>query len=81
MSRRRRKLLADELQGQTHPEAERDLLQWFEFVLQIDLNQDGNPALAQRALHSINEGLATLERFPFNCRNASENAFLEAVQK
>lgn len=60
-------------------EAEQDLLRLFEFVLERELGRDGDLDLAERALDAIKGGLATLERFPFNCRKAAENAFLREL--
>jgi plasmid stabilization system protein ParE len=60
-------------------EAEADLLRLFEFVLQRELDADGDPELAARAVGAIREGFKLLERFPFTCRKAADNPFLREL--
>ena len=60
-------------------EAELDLVRLFEFVLQRELERGGDLELAQRALGAIKDGLEMLESYPFNCRKATENAFLREI--
>lgn len=57
------------------PEAELDLLQLFDFVLQRELERGGDLGLAEHALGAIRDGFANLQRFPFNCRKAAQNTF------
>jgi plasmid stabilization system protein ParE len=57
------------------PEAELDLLQLFDFILQRELERGGDLGLAERALRAIRSGFASLERFPFNCRKAAQSTF------
>jgi plasmid stabilization system protein ParE len=57
------------------PEAELDLLRLFDFVLQRELERGGDLGLAERALSAIRDGVASLERFPFNCRKAAQSTF------
>lgn len=60
-------------------EAEADLLRLFEFVLQRELDADGDPELAARAVVAIREGFKLLERFPFTCRKAADKPFLREL--
>jgi plasmid stabilization system protein ParE len=54
-------------------EAEQDLERLFEHVLERELfSPTGDPALAQRALDTIRDGFAVLEKFPFTCRKAPQ---------
>ena len=57
------------------PEAELDLRQLFDFVLQRELERGGDLDLAEGAVNAIRDGFASLERFPFNCRKAARSAF------
>jgi len=47
-------------------DADADLLQLYEFLLEHDL------ATAERALEAIKDALRLLERFPFSCRKAGD---------
>lgn len=48
------------------PAAEDDLLRLYDFLLAHDL------AVADRALHTIQQALHLLEQFPFTCRKAAQ---------
>ena len=60
-------------------EAEADLLRLFQFVLQRELDADGDPELAERAAAAIRQGFKLLERFPFTCRKASASPFMREL--
>lgn len=58
-------------------EAERDLVRLYEFVLTRD---EGDPALAVRALEAIRSGIHALELTPFSFRKAvPDNPFLREI--
>ena len=57
------------------PEAELDLRQLFDFVLQRELERGGDLGLADRALGAIADGFASLGRSPFSCRKAAQSTF------
>jgi plasmid stabilization system protein ParE len=57
------------------PEAELDLQQLFDFILQRELERGGDLGLAEQALGAIRSAFASLERFPFNCRKAAQSTF------
>lgn len=57
-------------------EAQADLGRLYDFVLQ----HHGDPALAQRALQAIRNGITVLELSPFSCRKAAAaNTFLREL--
>jgi plasmid stabilization system protein ParE len=58
-------------------DAQADLERLYDFILQRD---DGDFALAERALDAIRHGIALLETSPFSCRKtAPGNAFLREL--
>ncbi len=62
------------------PEALSDLERLFEFVLERELaRDDGDLALAEKALSAIQAGMSVLERFPFTCRKAAGTPFLREL--
>ena len=61
-------------------EAASDLERLFDFVLERELRRhDGNLEIAERALQSIEAGLASLSRSPFTCRKAGDSPFLREL--
>ena len=59
------------------PEAQRDLEQLYDFILQRD---DGAFTLAERALDAVRNAIFLLETSPFSCRKATPaNAFLREL--
>lgn len=59
------------------PEAEDDLIRLYEFILARD---DGDFALAERALEAIRHAMRSLELSPFSYRKAhASNAFLREI--
>ncbi len=61
-------------------EAQQDLHQLFDFVLERELARDGGDLeLAQEALDAISSALKLLERFPFSCRKAGSSPFLREL--
>ncbi len=62
------------------PEASQDLEQLFDFVLERELaRNDGDLALAGRALQAIKDGMASLRTSPFTCRKAGQSPFLREL--
>lgn len=62
------------------PEASQDLEQLFDFVLERELaRNDGDLALAERALQAIRDGMASLRTSPFTCRKAGQSPFLREL--
>ena len=61
------------------PEAEQDLLRLFDFVLERELQRDGDLAVADRALRAVRDGIATLRSSPFTCRKAGSSPFLREL--
>ena len=53
-------------------EAEGDLLRLFDFVLERELQRNGDLSLADKALRAVLDGIATLRSSPFTCRKASQ---------
>ena len=60
-------------------EAEQDLVRLFDFVLERELERDGDFDLAEQAITAIRHGFASLSRSPFTCRKAADNAFLREL--
>lgn len=59
--------------------AEADLVRLFDFVLERELERDGDLSLAEQALASIRAGFATLKSSPFTCRKAGQSPFLREL--
>lgn len=59
--------------------AEADLVRLFDFVLERELERDGDLSLAEQALSSIRAGFATLKSSPFTCRKAGQSPFLREL--
>jgi plasmid stabilization system protein ParE len=58
-------------------DAQADIERLYDFILQRD---DGDFAVAERALDAIRQGITVLETSPFTCRKAaSGNAFLREL--
>ena len=60
-------------------EAEGDLLRLFDFVLERELQRNGDLSLADKALRAVLDGIATLRSSPFTCRKASQSPFLREL--
>jgi plasmid stabilization system protein ParE len=61
-------------------EAAEDLERLFDFVLKRELQRnDGDLALAERALQAIKDGFASVRSSPFTCRKASQSPFLREL--
>ena len=61
-------------------EAEADLERLFDFVLERELSRSGGDLdLAEKALHAIRAGIATLGASPFTCRKAAQRPFLREL--
>lgn len=61
-------------------EAAEDLERLFDFALERELQRnDGDLALAERALQAIKDGIASLRSSPFTCRKASQSPFLREL--
>lgn len=59
--------------------AEADLVRLFDFVLERELERDGDLSLAEQALAAIRAGFATLKSSPFTCRKAGQSPFLREL--
>ncbi len=57
-------------------EAAADLERLYDFLLE---NNDGDWSVAERALQAIRDALGLLERSPFSCRKAGNDAFLREL--
>ena len=62
-------------------EAEEDLLQLFDFMIERELARDGGGdlTLADKAIVAIQSGFATLKTSPFTCRKAELTPFLREL--
>ena len=61
-------------------DAETDLEQLFDFVLERELARDGgDPSLPEQALAALRAGIATLKTSPFTCRKAGQSPFLREL--
>lgn len=60
-------------------EAEHDLIRLFAFVLERELERDGDLEMAEQAISAIRHGFDSLSRYPFTCRKATDNAFLREL--
>lgn len=62
-------------------EAEDDLLQLYDFMLEREIERSGGGdlALADRAIAAIHHGFATLRSSPFTCRKADLSPFLREL--
>ena len=61
-------------------EAASDLENSIDFVLEREpCRHDGDLEIAERALQSIEAGLASLSRSPFTCRKANDSPFLREL--
>jgi plasmid stabilization system protein ParE len=61
-------------------DAEADLKQLFDFVLERELAREGGDLdLAEQALAAIRAGIATLKTSPFTCRKAGQSPFLREL--
>ncbi|MCG6118640.1 MAG: type II toxin-antitoxin system RelE/ParE family toxin [Aquimonas sp.] len=59
--------------------AEADLDRLFDFVLERELERDGDLWLAEQAVAAIRAGFATLSSSPFTCRKAGQSPFLREL--
>lgn len=57
-------------------EAAADLERLYDFLLE---NNDGDWSVAERALRAIRDAVGLLERSPFSCRKAADDAFLREL--
>jgi plasmid stabilization system protein ParE len=61
-------------------EAETDLEQLFDFVLERELAREGGDlSLPEQALAALRAGIATLKTSPFTCRKAGQSPFLREL--
>jgi len=62
-------------------DAQKDLQELFDFLLQRELNRPGGGdlSLADQALWAIEQGFATLKSSPFTCRKATANPLLREL--
>ncbi|HEY0956650.1 MAG TPA: type II toxin-antitoxin system RelE/ParE family toxin [Roseateles sp.] len=60
-------------------EAEADIEQLFDFVLERELAREGDLQLAQDAISAIRGGINTLKTSPFTCRKAARSPFLREL--
>ena len=62
-------------------EAEEDLEQLFDFIVQreLDRNKSSDLQMAQAALDAIEKGFETLKLAPFTCRKSAQNPFLREL--
>ena len=61
-------------------DAEADLEQLFDFVLERELAREGGDLdPAEQALAAIRAGIATLKTSPFTCRKAGQSPFLREL--
>lgn len=60
-------------------EAADDLERLFDFVLNRELERDGDPAVADRALEAIQSGAQTLSFSPFTCRKVGPDPFIREL--
>ena len=56
-----------------------DLDRLFDFILDRELQQDGDPELAQRAIEAIRRGIDALRFSPFTCRKAGDDPFIREL--
>jgi len=56
-----------------------DLERLYDFVLERELNNAGDLAIAERALTAIKNGIATLGFSPFTCRKAADDPFIREL--
>ena len=60
--------------------AQDDLDRWFDFLIERELaRDDGDLALAGRAIEAIRGAVAMLERPPSTCRKASDDGFIREL--
>jgi plasmid stabilization system protein ParE len=60
--------------------AEADLDQLFDFLLERELARDGGDlTLPEQAMASLRAGIATLKSSPFTCRKAGQSPFLREL--
>mgnify|MGYP003382447836 CR=1 FL=1 len=62
-------------------EAENDLLQLYDFILERELNRPGadDLELAEKTFNAIQDSFTTLARSPFTCRKADQSPFLREL--
>ena len=60
-------------------EAEEDLLRLYDFLIERELAQGGDLALAERALDAIGDAFQLLARMPYTCRKAGTSPFLREL--
>jgi plasmid stabilization system protein ParE len=60
-------------------EAEEDLLRLYDFIVERELQRDGDLSLADLALRAVRDGMATLRSSPFTCRKAGPSPFLREL--
>jgi len=60
-------------------EAEADLLRLYDFLIDRELAQGGDLALADQALKAIEQGFRFLRLTPFSCRKVDQSPFLREL--
>ncbi len=60
-------------------EALDDLERLYDFVLERELSRGGDLTVAERALESVENGLAALSFSPFTCRKAGDDPFVREL--
>ena len=56
-----------------------DLERLFQFVLERELDRDGDLEIADRAIEAIEAGIAALRFSPFTCRKAGIDPFIREL--
>ena len=56
-----------------------DLQRLFDFVLERELERDGDLEIADRAIQAIEAGIAALRFSPFTCRKAGLDSFIREL--
>lgn len=60
-------------------QAAEDLERRYDFVLERELDRNGDLALASRALEAIEHGISALAFSPFTCRKAGDSPFIREL--
>lgn len=66
-------------QVQLTREAEDDLLRLYDFLIERELAQGGDLAVAERALAALSNAFMLLQNSPFSCRKADQSPFLREL--
>lgn len=60
-------------------QAAEDLERRYDFVLERELDRNGDLALSSRALEAIEHGISALAFLPFTCRKAGDSPFIREL--